>query len=102
MSLGFPHYPKLNPLEVHQEEVPKESVHPEEVPREEDCIPKPREEEVRDTQRAEEMTAAVTPEGDTSNRTQTGVSMKAMTGKESHQELVGPLDQQATREEIMK
>ena len=100
MNLGSPHYPKLNPLEVLKEEVPREAVHPEEVPKEEECIPKPieEEEEGRDTQ----MTAVVTPEGDTSNRTQTGVSMKAMTGKESHQELVGLLDQQATREEIMK
>ena len=87
-----------------QEEVPKEAVHPEEVPREGDYTHKPREEEgeAKDTQMIEEMIAAVTPEGDTSSKTQTGVNMKALIGREDRQDLVGPLDQQATRGETMR
>ena len=79
-------------------------MHPEEMPREGEYTLRPREVEgeARVTKRIEEMIVAATTEGDTSSKTQTGVDMKAMIGKENPQELVGPLDQLATQEEIMR
>ena len=79
-------------------------MHPEEVPRVGEYTLRSREVgvEARVTKMLEEMIVAATTEGDTSSKTQTGVNIKALNGREDHQELVGPLDQQATREEIMR
>ena len=92
--------PKKKSQEVQQEEALKEAMHPEEMPREGEYTLRPREVEgeARVTKRIEEMIVAATTEGDTSSKTQTGVDMKAMIGKENPQELVGPLDQLATQE----
>ena len=79
-------------------------MHQEGVPRKGDCTHKPREEEgeAKDTQRIEERMAEVTPEGDINSKTKTGINMKALIRRESRQDLVGPLDQQATRGETMR
>ena len=103
MSTGFLHYPKSRTVVevVLQEDMLQEVVHLEVVPPEEGYIPTPkhREGEVMAAKTAGEMTVVVTPGRDTSNRIQTGVNTRDMTGSRNPQGPVGPQDQPATQEE---